>query len=101
MELHGVSIASLGVTFQMFNAAFLNAPVDSPDEMEERLTIARRHFLERNLPWAFWICEDWLDRGVRRKLSRTLPGLWAAPDGGDAGDDDSGDQAAVARAAAD
>ena len=30
MELPGVSIASLGATFQMFNAAFLNAPVGSP-----------------------------------------------------------------------
>jgi GNAT superfamily N-acetyltransferase len=70
IEMPGVTIASLGAAFQMFNAAFLSAPVATPEEMEERLALAHQHFHERSLPWAFWICEDWLDRGVRRKLSR-------------------------------
>jgi len=70
-ELPGVSIASLGVAFQMFNAAFLNAPVDSHQEMEARLQIARQHFESRGMAWSFWICEDWLPRAVRRRLSRT------------------------------
>ena len=70
IELPGVSIASLGVAFQMFNAAFLSEPVGTVAEMEERLAAAHRHFHERSLPWAFWICEDWLERSVRRKLSR-------------------------------
>ena len=32
-ELHGVSIASAGVTFQMFNAAFLSSPVLTESEV--------------------------------------------------------------------
>jgi ribosomal protein S18 acetylase RimI-like enzyme len=70
-ELPGVSIASLGVAFQMFNAAFLNSPVESHQEMETRLQIARAHFESRGMAWSFWICEDWLPRPVRRRLSRT------------------------------
>ena len=73
-ELPGVSIASLGVTFQMFNSAFLSQPVDSPVEMERRLATASEFFRERRLRWAFWICEDWLANGVRRKLSKLCDG---------------------------
>lgn len=69
MELSGVSIASLGVAFQMFNAAFLSAPVETRDELRERLGTAQAHFEKRGLAWAFWVCEDWLARGVRRGLS--------------------------------
>jgi len=67
-ELDGVSIASLGASFQMFNAAFLNRHVPTSEDMEDRLNRARRLFLARGLPWAFWICEDWLARPVRRAL---------------------------------
>src|SRR5947209_3069497 len=95
LELPGVTIASLGVAFQMFNAAFLSTPVDDPAELEERLDQARRHFISRRMPWAFWCCEDWLSIGARRKLSRIcerfglrlsseLPGM-VAPVLGDAG----------------
>ena len=69
-ELPGIGLASLGVAFQMFNAAFLSAPVDSPADMEMRLQTARRHFEALGIPWSFWICEDWLTRKVRRKLSQ-------------------------------
>ncbi len=67
-ELNGVSIASLGAAFQMFNAAFLNSPVAGLSEMEGRLECARQWFASRGLSWAFWICEDWLARPVRRAL---------------------------------
>src|SRR5690349_2735115 len=70
LELPGVSIASLGVAFQMFNAAFLSSPIDEPAGLEERLDRARRYFLSRRMRWAFWCCEDWLSMSVRRKLSR-------------------------------
>jgi len=70
-ELPGVSIASLGVKFQMFNAAFLSSPVETDIELEERLHMARVYFASHEQRWAFWICEDWLQTGsVRRKLSR-------------------------------
>jgi GNAT superfamily N-acetyltransferase len=70
VELAGVSIASLGVAFQMFNAAFLSEPVETEAELESRLRAAAGYFNSRGLPWAFWICEDWLAAPVRRKLSR-------------------------------
>jgi ribosomal protein S18 acetylase RimI-like enzyme len=71
LELPGVSIASLGVAFQMFNAAFPSEPVETQTALEERLQAARDHFHSQGLRWAFWICEDWLATGIRRKLSRT------------------------------
>jgi len=69
IELPGVSIASLGVTFQMFNAAFPSELVETRAALEERLRAAKDHFDSRALRWAFWICEDWLAAGIRRKLS--------------------------------
>ena len=69
-ELPGVSIASLGVAFQMFNAAFLSEPVETQAELQGRLQSARSYFESRGRPWAFWICEDWLAADIRRKLSR-------------------------------
>jgi GNAT superfamily N-acetyltransferase len=71
LELPGISIASLGVSFQMFNAAFVSAPVETQAELEARLRTARSYFDSRGLPWALWVCEDWLAVGLRRKLSRT------------------------------
>jgi len=70
VELAGVSIASLGVAFQMFNAAFLSEPVETQPELEDRLHTAAGYFDSRGLPWAFWICEDWMAPAIRRKLSR-------------------------------
>ena len=39
-ELRGVSIASAGVTFQMFDAAFLSGPVGSEAELSQRILLA-------------------------------------------------------------
>lgn len=70
VELDGVSIASLGVAFQMFNAAFLSEPVETQRELEDRLRSAAGYFDSRGLAWAFWICEDWLAAAIRRRVSR-------------------------------
>jgi GNAT superfamily N-acetyltransferase len=89
LELPGVSIASVGVTFQMFNAAFLSESVEAYPALQARLQAAKNHFDSQALRWSFWICEDWLaTTAVRRKLSRAcetfglrlsseLPGLAA------------------------
>ena len=74
-ELPGVSIASLGVTFQMFNAAFLSAPVESQKELEARLHTARDFFKRRGLAWSFWVCESWLALSVRRRLAQTFDAI--------------------------
>jgi ribosomal protein S18 acetylase RimI-like enzyme len=71
-ELHGVSIASAGVTFQMFNAAFLSATVLTDAELEQRINLAALHFQARQLEWAYWVCEDWLEGKARRRLRQIL-----------------------------
>lgn len=71
-ELKGVSIASAGVTFQMFNAAFVSAPVASDAELEQRILLASLHFQARNLEWAYWLCEDWLEERTRSRSRRIL-----------------------------
>jgi ribosomal protein S18 acetylase RimI-like enzyme len=87
-EYPGVTIASAGVTFQMFNAAFLSTPVASENELERRVVQAATHFNTRSLDWACWVCESWLDGSLRRRarhvfrnlhlhLSVELPGMIA------------------------
>src|SRR5215831_3610514 len=70
-ELRGVSIASAGVTFQMFNAAFLAAPVRTEAELSQRITIPSVHFNQRGLEWAYWVCDDFMQSAVRRRARQT------------------------------
>lgn len=70
-ELPGVTIASLGVRFQMFNAAFFSSTIDSTDELSNRLETARAYFRTEGRAWSLWVCEDWLAWSVRRRLSRS------------------------------
>lgn len=69
-ELRGVSIASAGVTFQMFNAAFLSAPVASDAELEQRILLASLHFQTRGQEWAYWVCNDWMKAAVRSRSQK-------------------------------
>jgi ribosomal protein S18 acetylase RimI-like enzyme len=66
-ELRGVSIAAAGVTFQMFNAAFLSAPVATEAELAQRIVLPAVHFNARGLEWAYWVCEDWMQGRARRR----------------------------------
>ncbi len=70
LELPGVTIASLGVRFQMFNAAFLSGPVEGPAALEARLQSASDHFREKGRAWSMWVCEDWLSWTARLRLSK-------------------------------
>lgn len=69
-ELHGVSIASAGVTFQMFNTAFLSAPVATERELKQRILQPIAHFDTRGQEWAYWVCEDWIEPPARRRSRR-------------------------------
>jgi ribosomal protein S18 acetylase RimI-like enzyme len=69
-ELGGVSIASAGVAFQMFNAAFLSGPVQSEAELARRIMLSAVHFQARGLGWAYWVCHGWLGAGVRQRGRR-------------------------------
>jgi len=66
-ELPGVSIASSGVAFQMFNTAFLSAPARSENELTQRILLASSHFGARGLEWSYWVCDHWLDGRARRR----------------------------------
>ena len=59
-ETAGVTIASSGVTFQMFNAAFLSSPVVGERDLDSRITTAKVHFAARGLGWSYWVCDRWL-----------------------------------------
>jgi ribosomal protein S18 acetylase RimI-like enzyme len=74
-ELRGVSIASAGVTFQMFNAAFLSSPVATEAELEQRIVTPAVHFQARGLEWSFWVCEDWLCPKPRRRARKIFERL--------------------------
>jgi ribosomal protein S18 acetylase RimI-like enzyme len=67
-EIGGVSIASAGTSFQMFNAAFLSSEVRSSEDLERRIATARVHFRARGLTWSFWVCEDLLPLKVRKRM---------------------------------
>lgn len=69
-ELGGVSIASAGTSFQMFNAAFLASPVSGPDDLERRIATARVHFHVRDLGWSFWVCADLLPPRLKPRAER-------------------------------
>lgn len=71
-ELRGVSIAAAGVTFQMFNAAFLSAAVTSDADLLQRIHLAGAHFQTRGLEWAYWVCEDWLAPSIRKRSRRAF-----------------------------
>ena len=84
-ELPGVSIASAGVTFQMFNAAFLSAPVYTEAELTQRILLPSVHFNTRGLEWAYWVCEDYLEWPAATTLAPDLRAPGTAPLGGPAG----------------
>ena len=69
-ELNGVSIASAGVTFQMFNTAFLSGPVANETELKQRIRLPVEHFNQRGQEWAYWVCEDWIQQPARRRSRR-------------------------------
>jgi len=71
-ELPGVSIASAGVAFQMFNAAFLSAPVQTEGDLARSILLASVQFNARGLEWSFWVCEDWLAPKAQRRLRQVF-----------------------------
>ena len=80
----------------MFNAAFFSSPVLTKEDLRGRLEDARAYFTASKLPWALWVCEDYIAAGLRRGLGQTcqrfslrlsseMPGMTApglaSPDG--------------------
>lgn len=69
-EMDGVTIASSGVAFQMFNAAFLSKEVDSEPDLALRIAMAQSHFRTKGLEWACWLSETWLGDKMKRRAHR-------------------------------
>lgn len=66
----GVEVISLGVRFQMFNAAFLSSEVADETDLERRILSARVRFGVRGIPWSFWVCDGLLTTALNRRASR-------------------------------
>jgi len=64
-ELAGVAVTSSAVQYSMFNSAVLAAPVSSPRELERRIETAAGFFAASGLGWSFWVCQGWIESGVR------------------------------------
>ena len=67
-DLPGVSLASSGLEFSMFNTAVLTAPVETAQELEGRIRTAAEFFGSRGLAWSFWVCQGWIDARLRTKV---------------------------------
>jgi ribosomal protein S18 acetylase RimI-like enzyme len=74
-ELGGVSIASAGAAFQMFNTAFLSSPVASEVELEQRIMTPAVHFQARGLEWSYWVCHGWLASKPNRRARKMFERL--------------------------
>lgn len=74
-DIAGISIASAGTSFQMFNAAFFSCPVVDAEDLERRVCTARVHFQARGLSWSFWACHGFLPPKLRKKAIFERNGL--------------------------
>jgi ribosomal protein S18 acetylase RimI-like enzyme len=68
----GIEIISLGVRFQMFNAAFLTSPVQDEADFARRVAAAEVHFGARGIKWSFWLCDGWLPAELARRAERVF-----------------------------
>lgn len=66
----GVEVISLGVRFQMFNAAFLSKAVADETDLERRILSARVRFGVRGISWSFWLCDGMLTPDLNRRAGR-------------------------------
>ena len=71
-NIGGVEIVSLGVRFQMFNAAFLASPVADEADLQRRIAAASVHFQARGSDWALWLCDGLLPGPVNQRAPRIL-----------------------------
>lgn len=68
----GVCVVSCGLNYAAFNAAVLSEPVGSDArELVHRIEIPSSYFHPKSLRWTYWLCDDFLDRPVRRDV-RTI-----------------------------
>jgi len=69
-QLPGISIASSGINFSVFNSVMFTSRVDDLDDLERRVNLGEIHFTARRLGRSYWICEDMLSPKVRRNIRK-------------------------------
>ncbi|MET0402498.1 MAG: GNAT family N-acetyltransferase [Cystobacter sp.] len=79
LDLPEVSIASSNVPWAMLNAAFLRAPVDTEAALKRAASAAFDYFAPRGRGWMFALCEDWLPRALRSRVTTLLAPLELRP----------------------
>jgi ribosomal protein S18 acetylase RimI-like enzyme len=70
--LPGLAVCSSALRFAMFNGALLTTPVADASELDERIQTAAAYYAARRLPWSMWVCQGWLDRGLRPKAAEAF-----------------------------
>jgi ribosomal protein S18 acetylase RimI-like enzyme len=68
----GVCVVSCGLNYAAFNAAVLSEPVGADArELTNRIEIPSSYFSPQNLRWTYWLCDDYLEKPLRRD-ARTI-----------------------------
>jgi ribosomal protein S18 acetylase RimI-like enzyme len=68
----GVTIASSGLDFSVFNSLMLTSPIETERELDRRLTAGAVHFAARGLGWTAWMCDDLFAPAVLKRAGSLL-----------------------------
>jgi len=72
-EQPGVCIVSCGLNYAAFNAAVLTDIVGADSrELMRRIQLPASYYNPRNLRWTYWVCDDYLDKGLRREVNNVF-----------------------------
>lgn len=77
-DLPGVSLVSCGLNYAAFNAALLSEPLSlATKPLTQRIQVAADFFRSRNLRWTYWLCDDYVNAGIRFGLSNAPQTLFS------------------------
>ena len=72
-EQAGVCIVSCGLNYAAFNAAVLTETVGADSrELMRRIQRPASFYNPRNLRWTYWVCDDYLDKPLRREANNVF-----------------------------
>ncbi|HET8547047.1 MAG TPA: hypothetical protein VFL57_03545, partial [Bryobacteraceae bacterium] len=71
-EYPGVTIASSGLDFSVFNSLMLTARIETDSELERCLTSGAVHFAARGIGWTAWLCDELIAPSVLKRAGSLL-----------------------------
>jgi GNAT superfamily N-acetyltransferase len=76
----GLKLIRSSVDYSVFNIALLEFPLP-PDagHLESAIENAGRYFREKETPWSFWVCEDYIGRRAARRLENIFDSFDMTP----------------------